>query len=128
MQIGFVCVLFIGNYYRAKKASEKQKQRRIARLFSNGGTATANGVLVDSPKSKSSSTSGSSALHNDDTMETERQHLLKKPSQQQQQQRRRNHNHNNNHQNLMHHQMLDETESLLFQVTDRYVTGMLLGF
>jgi hypothetical protein len=51
---GFVAVLCIGNYYRAKKAMERQKQRRIARLTGNAG----NGVMgVDSPGSNQSTAS-----------------------------------------------------------------------
>ena len=51
---GFVAVLCIGNYYRAKKAMERQKQRRLARLTGNAG----NGVMgVDSPGSYESTTS-----------------------------------------------------------------------
>ena len=42
---GFVAVLCIGNYYRAKRAMERQRQRRLARLSGVGG----NGVIMDSP-------------------------------------------------------------------------------
>ena len=104
--VGFVCVLCIGNYYRAKKALERQKQRRLARLAnSNGGGLGMNGVVVDSPKS--STTSGSD-------METERQHLLAaaQPS------RRRNNNNNNN-------DMMSDNESLLFKVDDRQAANLL---
>ena len=34
---GFVAVLCIGNYFRAKRAMERQKQRRLARLAGGGG-------------------------------------------------------------------------------------------
>lgn len=52
---GFVAVLCIGNYFRAKRAMERQRQRRLARL-SNGGNG-----FIDSPKSTySSGTSGGS--------------------------------------------------------------------
>mmetsp|Transcript_29535 Transcript_29535/g.48734 ORF Transcript_29535/g.48734 Transcript_29535/m.48734 type:complete len:109 (+) Transcript_29535:184-510(+) len=47
---GFVVVLCIGNYYRAKKAMERQRQRRFAKLAGRAG----NGV-IDSPRSYSSS-------------------------------------------------------------------------
>jgi hypothetical protein len=45
-------VLCMGNYFRAKRAMERQKQRRLARLSGVGG----NGVIgVDSPGSHASS-------------------------------------------------------------------------
>mmetsp|Transcript_38518 Transcript_38518/g.93187 ORF Transcript_38518/g.93187 Transcript_38518/m.93187 type:complete len:119 (-) Transcript_38518:412-768(-) len=51
---GFIAVLCIGNYYRAKKAMERQKQRRLAKLTGNAG----NGVMgVDSPGSNQSTVS-----------------------------------------------------------------------
>ena len=60
---GFVAVLCIGNYYRAKRAMEKQKQRRLARLTGNAG----NGVMgVESPGSYDSTASS----------HDEQQHLL----------------------------------------------------
>jgi hypothetical protein len=65
--IGFVTVLCIGNYFRAKRAMERQKQRRLAR-FSNGGQG-----VVDSPRShQSSATSGGSV------QSEEQQYLLGK--------------------------------------------------
>ena len=66
--VGFISVLCIGNYFRAKRAMERQKQRRLARL-SNGG----NGYVVDSsPRSHhSSATSGASTVSGE-----ERLHLL----------------------------------------------------
>ena len=103
--VGFVCVLCVGNYYRANKASERQKQKRLAR-FSNGG---GNGV-VDSPKS--STTSGSTDL------ETERQHLLAPTTNntnRNQPSRRRN-NHPDN---------MSDIESLLFQVDDGQAANLL---
>lgn len=55
-----MAVLCIGNYYRAKKAMERQKQRRIARLTGNAG----NGVMgVDSPGSNQSTASHYSEEH-----------------------------------------------------------------
>ena len=53
--LGFVAVLCIGNYYRAKRAMERQKQKRLARLSGHGG----NGIvgLEDSPRSDHSSAS-----------------------------------------------------------------------
>ena len=47
---GFILVLCVGNYYRAKRAMERQRQRRLARLSNGGG----NGV-VDSPHSVATS-------------------------------------------------------------------------
>jgi len=63
---GFVVVLCIGNYYRAKKAKERQRQRRVARLT---GSPPPGGV-IDSPRSQHSS---STASHYSDA---EQQHLL----------------------------------------------------
>ena len=45
--MGFVAVLCIGNYYRAKRAMERQRQKRIARLSGTRGFA------ADSPNSHS---------------------------------------------------------------------------
>lgn len=63
--IGFVTVLCVGNYYRALKAMERQRHKRLARLAGNG-----NGVVgIESPGSDfSSSPSG--------IMDEEQQHLL----------------------------------------------------
>ena len=36
--IGFITVLCIGNYFRAKRAQERQKQRRDAKMASNQST------------------------------------------------------------------------------------------
>ena len=71
---GFVAVLCIGNYFRAKRAMERQKQRRLARLSNNNG----NGYIDSkySPKSHhSSATSGGSTRSGGD----ENQHLLGSP-------------------------------------------------
>mmetsp|Transcript_18258 Transcript_18258/g.27271 ORF Transcript_18258/g.27271 Transcript_18258/m.27271 type:complete len:110 (-) Transcript_18258:468-797(-) len=35
--VGFITVLCIGNYFRAKRAQERQRQRRLAKLASAGG-------------------------------------------------------------------------------------------
>ena len=59
---GFVIVLCIGNYFRARRAMERQRQRRLARLAGAG-----NGV-VDSPKSLHSTASSNKS--------DEQQHLL----------------------------------------------------
>ena len=34
--VGFITVLCIGNYFRAKRAQERQRQRRMAKLASAG--------------------------------------------------------------------------------------------
>ncbi|CAB9497632.1 expressed unknown protein [Seminavis robusta] len=103
--VGFIVVLCVGNFYRAKRASERQRQRRLARMGQkNGGT----NELVDSPKS-SSTNSGSAAAD----VETERQHLLARlmPTS-----RRRN--------NHVDHDKSD-TDSLLFQVNDAQAANLL---
>ena len=51
--VGFILVLCVGNYYRAKRAMERQRQKRLAR-FSNGG---GNGVVDSSPHSAASNKS-----------------------------------------------------------------------
>ena len=38
--IGFITVLCIGNYFRAKRAQERQRQRRLAKLAGQYPTAT----------------------------------------------------------------------------------------
>mmetsp|Transcript_8220 Transcript_8220/g.14073 ORF Transcript_8220/g.14073 Transcript_8220/m.14073 type:complete len:89 (-) Transcript_8220:72-338(-) len=35
--IGFIAVLCIGNYFRAKRAQERQRQRRLSKLAHSGG-------------------------------------------------------------------------------------------
>jgi hypothetical protein len=96
---GFVAVLCIGNYYRAKRAMERQKQKRLARLSGHAG----NGVIgVDSPGSNQSTVSSSHP--------SEEQHNLlggwggQNATMKQQTARRRN--------------MEDNTDSLLLDVTD----------
>ena len=37
--IGFITVLCIGNYFRAKRAQERQRQRRLAKIANAGGGA-----------------------------------------------------------------------------------------
>ena len=51
--LGFVVVLCIGNFYRARKAMERQKQRRLARLLGGGNQNTSEGF--QSPASQTSS-------------------------------------------------------------------------
>jgi hypothetical protein len=58
--MGFVAVLCIGNYYRAKRAMESQKQRRLARLSGHAGNAVVG--LADSPKSTISGTSSAQSI------------------------------------------------------------------
>jgi hypothetical protein len=65
--VGFVGVLCVGNYFRAKRAMERQKQRRLARLSEGGG----NGI-VGSPKSYYSTSTTSSGGN-------EQMHLLSRP-------------------------------------------------
>jgi hypothetical protein len=41
--VGFITVLCIGNYFRAKRAQERQRQRRLAKLSgstNNGGRSS----------------------------------------------------------------------------------------
>mmetsp|Transcript_17365 Transcript_17365/g.26331 ORF Transcript_17365/g.26331 Transcript_17365/m.26331 type:complete len:91 (-) Transcript_17365:234-506(-) len=35
--VGFITVLCIGNYFRAKRAQDRQRQRRLAKLSEQGG-------------------------------------------------------------------------------------------
>lgn len=87
---GFVAVLCIGNYYRAKRAMERQRQRRIARL------SGAKGFAADSPNSHQSSSS--SHLSDD------QHHLLGNQQQHMNAARRRNFD--------------DGTDSLLLDIHD----------
>ena len=65
---GFIIVLCVGNYYRAKRAMERQRQRRLTKHTHGGG----NGV-VDSPHSVA--TSGGSTRSDGGTMQ-EQTYLL----------------------------------------------------
>mmetsp|Transcript_16328 Transcript_16328/g.18836 ORF Transcript_16328/g.18836 Transcript_16328/m.18836 type:complete len:118 (-) Transcript_16328:57-410(-) len=47
---GFVFVLCIGNYFRAKRAMERQRHRRLVKLAERNGNG-----MVSSPRSQSSS-------------------------------------------------------------------------
>ena len=38
--MGFITVLCIGNYFRAKRAQERQRQRRLAKLAGASGNAS----------------------------------------------------------------------------------------
>ena len=55
--LGFVAVLCIGNYYRARKAMERQRQKRLARLSGQSG-AVAEDYSPRSTYSGASSRSG----------------------------------------------------------------------
>ena len=94
---GFVAVLCVGNYYRAKRAMERQRERRMARLSGTG---------AGSP-SHSSTSSQLSDEH------IQHQSLLR---QQQQQQRRRN-------QQQRGRPMDEGTDSLLLDIDDRKPTA-----
>ncbi|KAI2506352.1 class-II DAHP synthase [Fragilaria crotonensis] len=59
---GFVVVLCIGNYHRAKRAMERQKQRRLARLAGRHGS----GVVMPDSTPPRSFASGSSAEYSDE--------------------------------------------------------------
>ena len=79
---GFVVVLCVGNFYRAKNAMERQKQRRLARLAGVNG-------LVESPRSHtSSSNSEQSSLLSRQTPAPSTQHstMSSRGSRQQRQQ------------------------------------------
>mmetsp|Transcript_21610 Transcript_21610/g.45107 ORF Transcript_21610/g.45107 Transcript_21610/m.45107 type:complete len:82 (-) Transcript_21610:314-559(-) len=51
--VGFITVLCIGNYFRAKRAQERQRQRRLAKLASypEAGGATGGGGSYEAPAS-----------------------------------------------------------------------------
>ena len=55
--VGFITVLCIGNYFRAKRAQERQRQRRLAKLANRGGASRA-GASVESPPRSGYSESG----------------------------------------------------------------------
>ena len=44
--IGFIAVLCIGNYFRAKRAQERQRQRRLAKLAAGNDNGTAQGTYA----------------------------------------------------------------------------------
>jgi hypothetical protein len=76
---GFVAVLCIGNYYRAKKAMERHRQRRLARL-SHGAGGNVEGMVGNkaghgSPGSNYSNTTSGESLAID-----ERKPLLSNPA------------------------------------------------
>ena len=52
---GFVVVLCVGNYFRAKRAQERQRERRLAKRI--GQVGGRDGGLLDSPRSQYSATS-----------------------------------------------------------------------
>ena len=63
--VGFISVLCIGNYYRAKKAMERQRQRRLARLAGNAGNGVV-GLSSGVAHSPNSTVSGSSGANSTD--------------------------------------------------------------
>lgn len=75
--IGFVAVLCLGNYYRALRAMERQRQRRLARLSVNAGNGVV-GLGQPSPSLSSNySTTPSHFLHHDeDEQQQQQQHLM----------------------------------------------------
>lgn len=75
---GFVAVLCIGNYYRAKKAMERHRQRRLARL--SHGVGFPSGGDVDRKTDISPGSNYSAATSGGSTPANERQHLLARPS------------------------------------------------
>jgi hypothetical protein len=44
--VGFIAVLCIGNYFRAKRAQERQRQRRLAKLAGTSNASVAPGSVV----------------------------------------------------------------------------------
>ena len=44
--VGFITVLCIGNYFRAKRAQERQRQRRLAKLAASSNAAAAQGMYA----------------------------------------------------------------------------------
>ena len=72
---GFVAVLCIGNYYRAKKAMERHRQRRLARL-SHGAGGNVQSMVGD----KASHISPGSTYSGESGVVDERKPLLAHPS------------------------------------------------
>ena len=44
--VGFITVLCIGNYFRAKRAQERQRQRRLAKLAASNNATAAQGMYA----------------------------------------------------------------------------------
>mmetsp|Transcript_17399 Transcript_17399/g.28148 ORF Transcript_17399/g.28148 Transcript_17399/m.28148 type:complete len:91 (-) Transcript_17399:344-616(-) len=44
--VGFITVLCIGNYFRAKRAQERQRQRRLAKLAAANNAAASQGMYA----------------------------------------------------------------------------------
>ena len=42
--VGFITVLCIGNYFRAKRAQERQRQRRLAKLAASNNAGAGQGM------------------------------------------------------------------------------------
>jgi hypothetical protein len=75
--VGFVCVLCIGNYFRAKRAMERQRElrrRRASSATNNNGSNT-----TDSPRSlasESTANTDNNQNYNHNTVNNERKYLL----------------------------------------------------
>eukprot|EP00934_Nitzschia_sp_Nitz4_P005987 Nitzschia sp. Nitz4//scaffold56_size114212//92655//93210//NITZ4_003965-RA/size114212-augustus-gene-0.87-mRNA-1//-1//CDS//3329554751//5977//frame0 len=104
--LGFVSVLCVGNYYRAKQAMERQKKKRMARLLGLKGV-----IGVDSPRSDHSTTS---TQFNDD----EQQQYLLQYSQNEQPQNSHRHQQLPLLQSARRRNVEEGTESLLFDIQD----------
>jgi hypothetical protein len=79
--VGFITVLCIGNYFRAKRAQERQRQRRLTKLAAAGiannnnndptaanNRLTTNGIYHNEPPSHGTKmTAGSNISHNHGT-------------------------------------------------------------
>mmetsp|Transcript_12596 Transcript_12596/g.26671 ORF Transcript_12596/g.26671 Transcript_12596/m.26671 type:complete len:91 (-) Transcript_12596:381-653(-) len=44
--VGFITVLCIGNYFRAKRAQERQRQRRLAKLAASNNAAASQAMYA----------------------------------------------------------------------------------
>lgn len=76
---GFVAVLCIGNYYRAKKAMERHRQRRLARL-SHGTGGDVGGMTVDNIGNSSPGSNYSATTSGESVVIDERKPLLAHPA------------------------------------------------
>lgn len=76
---GFVAVLCIGNYYRAKKAMERHRQRRLARL-SHGAGGNVESMVGDKGSHSSPGSNYSATTSGESAAVDERKPLLAHPS------------------------------------------------
>ena len=76
---GFVAVLCIGNYYRAKKAMERHRQRRLARL-SHGAGGNVEGMIGDKTGQSSPGSNYSATTSGESVAIDERRPLLAHPA------------------------------------------------